>query len=109
MVASGEDDGAHESSISKREQASDKSVFRFEDTVADAEKESRDVHSLTGPSRHHKWEIRDGEDAEEEASASSLAPTAVLPLAEVETLRVFLQPVRISKGAPCSSADSEAR
>jgi hypothetical protein len=75
--------------VVKRKQASDESMASSGDTASDAKKESRDVHSSTSPNYRHKREIRDDED--EEASASSPVPTAVLPMAKAEALCAFLE------------------
>lgn len=96
----GAGDAARESSAVKREQVSGESVVGSKDTVAaaDTEKESSDVQSSASPSRRREREIGDGEDADVASAPPPPAPAAaVLPAAEAEALRAFLESVRTSK------------
>lgn len=96
----GAGDAARESSAVKREQVSGESVVGSKDTVAaaDTEKESSDVQSSASPSRRREREIGDGEDADVASAPPPPAPAAaVLPAAEAEALRAFLEVVRTSK------------
>jgi len=92
------DDAARESSAVKREQASGESVVGSKGTApVDAEKESSDVQSSASPSRRREPEIAAGEDAEAEEASAPPPAAAVLPAAEAEALRAFLESVRTSK------------
>ncbi|CAD6341043.1 unnamed protein product [Miscanthus lutarioriparius] len=92
------DDASRESSAVKREQASGESVAGSKGTApVDAEKESSDVQSSASPSRRREPEIAAGEDAEAEEASAPPPPAAVLPAAEAEALRAFLESVRTSK------------
>lgn len=96
----GAGDAARESSAVKREQVSGESVVGSKDTVAaaDTEKESSDVQSSASPSRRREREIGAGEDADVASAPPPPAPAAaVLPAAEAEALRAFLEVVRTSK------------
>lgn len=96
----GAGDAARESSAVKREQVSGESVVGSKDTVAaaDTEKESSDVQSSASPSRRREREIGAGEDADVASAPPPPAPAAaVLPAAEAEALRAFLESVRTSK------------